>query len=104
MDRWLPRRTVPRHSGLPEHDPGELVDRREQVPERHLHLTTVGVAGTAQGLAIHRRHSASIDRSHPGAHSRCTNAPIAASTPAIRDATGVSPRARGAANVNDEPP
>lgn len=55
------------HGDLPEHDPGVLVGHREQMRPRHLHAVTTDVSGAAQGLAVHREHTAPPGRSGPGA-------------------------------------
>ena len=46
------------HAELAEHDPGVLVDHREQVPAGDLGAVAVGVSGAAQGLAVDGEHPA----------------------------------------------
>ena len=73
------------HRELPEHDPGLLVDHREQMPPEDLGPVTVDVAGAAHGLAVEREHAAPPGRSPPAAqtlHERADHhvEPITAST------------------------
>jgi hypothetical protein len=52
---------------LSEHDTSVLVDHRQQMPAWLDGALTVGVAGSAQGLTVHREYPTSPGRGHRGA-------------------------------------